>query len=107
MRRIYHIVPRQVWEAAADGPYRAASLDGEGFIHCSNEDQVARVADLFFAAQADLLALEIDTARLGGTLRDEDVGGERFPHVYGPIPREAVVEVRPLRRGAGGRWRFP
>jgi uncharacterized protein (DUF952 family) len=108
MRLIYHIVARADWGRAAGGPYRADSLAAEGFIHCSNGDQVARVADLFYADGKDLLVLCVDAGRLGCPVRDEDPGtGERFPHVYGPIEREAVVEVRELRRGPDGRWRFP
>jgi uncharacterized protein (DUF952 family) len=106
MRRIYHILPRGDWRPGA-GPYRAPSLAGEGFIHCSNHDQVACVANLFYADQEDLLVLVIDAGRLTAPLRDEDAGtGERFPHVYGPIDREAVVEARELRRGPDGLWRF-
>jgi uncharacterized protein (DUF952 family) len=108
MRRLYHIVPRSAWTAATAGPYRADSLATEGFIHCSNDDQVAEVANRFYTDQADLLVLCIDAGRLAAPVRDEDAGtGELFPHVYGPIEREAVVEVRELRRGEEGRWRFP
>jgi uncharacterized protein (DUF952 family) len=32
--------------------------------------------------------------------------GERFPHVYGPIAREAIVEVGALRRDHQSRWEF-
>ncbi|MFJ4181026.1 DUF952 domain-containing protein [Streptomyces sp. NPDC089733] len=28
-------------------------------------------------------------------------GGEEFPHVYGPVPVDAVVEVRPWPRKEG------
>jgi glutathione S-transferase len=107
MKLLYHVVPPSIWDRAGDGPYRAASLQTEGFIHCSYENQVARVANLFYADQAALLALCIDPGRLTHPVRDEDVGtGERFPHVYGPIEREAVVAVSPLQRDAEGRWFF-
>jgi uncharacterized protein (DUF952 family) len=107
VRLIYHLVPRPVWEKALPGPYQADSLAGEGFIHCSYQSQVARVANLFYADQTDLLLLCIDADRLTSPVRDEDAGtGERFPHVYGPIHAEAVVEVRELRRGPDGRWQF-
>jgi uncharacterized protein (DUF952 family) len=106
MRIIYHILPRADWENVAD-PYRAASLDSEGFIHCSGADQVARVANLFFADCDDLVVLCIDAGRLGSPLRDEDAGtGELFPHVYGPIERAAVLQVMPLTRAPDGRWAF-
>jgi uncharacterized protein (DUF952 family) len=108
MRRIYHIIPRSTWNPASREPYRADSLATEGFIHCSNRDQVARVANLFFADQAELEVLCLDADLLGDLVRDEDPGvGERFPHVYGPIPREAILEVQPLHRDASNHWIFP
>jgi uncharacterized protein (DUF952 family) len=107
MRRIYHLTTRQTWENARGGPYRAASLASEGFIHCSNADQAARSANRFYADAAELLALCLDADRLGPLLKDEPAkNGELFPHLYGPIPPEAVIEVRPLRRGTDGRWVF-
>jgi uncharacterized protein (DUF952 family) len=106
VRVVYHIVRRADWDQATD-PYRAASLDTEGFIHCSNADQVARVANLFYAAAADLVVLCVAADQLSAPLRDEDPGvGERFPHVYGPIDRVAVVHVVPLQRGPDGHWAF-
>jgi uncharacterized protein (DUF952 family) len=107
VRRIYHLVAASDWQQPGDGPYRPASLATEGFVHCSYADQVERVANLFFRDAAALLALVLDADRLTSPVRDEDAGsGERFPHVYGPLDRTAVVEVRPLQRGADGRWRF-
>lgn len=106
MRTIYHIVPRPSWRDTAD-PYRAESLAAEGFVHCANADQVAAVANRYFADQAELLVLVIAADRLTSPLRDEDPGvGQRFPHIYGPINRDAIVAVLPLERGADGRWAF-
>jgi uncharacterized protein (DUF952 family) len=108
MRKIYHIVSRSDWVQVGNGPYRADSLAKEGFIHCSNPDQVAPVANRFYADQPDLLVLGIEVNRLTSPLRDEAIDtGERFPHVYGPIDRAAIVEVRRLERGPDGRWVFP
>src|SRR5579871_6762126 len=97
VRTIYHLVVPSNWQQAPPGPYRAESLAAEGFIHCSNADQVARVADAFFAGEPELLVVCIDVERLASPVRNEDPGiGERFPHVYGPINRDAIAEVRPL-----------
>jgi uncharacterized protein (DUF952 family) len=108
VRLIYHLVPRAILEQAPPGPYRADSLASEGFIHCSNAGQVAWAANRFHAGTTDLLVLCIDPGRLAAPVRDEDAGsGECFPHIYGPIVREAVVEVKELTRGPDGRWQFP
>lgn len=108
MRRIYHFATPSAWEKDAPGPYRADSLATEGFIHCSNADQVAWAANRFYPDAAELSVLVIDADRLTSTLKDEAAGQWGvFPHIYGPINRKAVVEIRPLERGADGRWAFP
>jgi glutathione S-transferase len=107
MRRIYHLVPRADWGRAPDAPYRPAPFAADGFIHCANADQVAWAANKFYADADDLLVLTIDAARLTSPLRDEDAGGgESFPHIYGPLNRDAVVAAVPLTRDHGGKWAF-
>ncbi|NEE12995.1 DUF952 domain-containing protein, partial [Streptomyces sp. SID7499] len=43
----------------------------------------------------------VDPARLADPVRYEAMkpGGEEFPHLYGPLPVGAVVEVRPWDGG--------
>ena len=48
-----------------------------------------------------MVLLVVDTDRLGVPVVDEappgaPAGSETFPHVYGPIPADAVVQVLPL-----------
>jgi uncharacterized protein (DUF952 family) len=108
MRLIYHLVPRRDWDSQPTGPYHAASLQTEGFIHCSNREQVERVANLFYAEESELLLLCIDVERLPSEVRDEDIGtGERFPHVYGEIDRNSVVGVASMRRDEKNAWILP
>lgn len=107
MPTIYHLVLRRVWEENADRPYRADSLTSEGFIHCSFAEQVARSANRFYADAVDLLLLHIDSERLTSPLREEASDtGEMFPHIYGPLNRDAVVKGETLARGSDGRWQF-
>ena len=108
MRLVYHLVVPADYERHRAGDYRADSLAAEGFIHCSNRDQVAWVANQFYAALPELWLLSIDAERLTSPLRDEDPGiGVRFPHVYGPINREAIQVVVPLSRGPDDKWLCP
>ena len=107
MRPIYHIVPASSWNELALEPYQHASLDTEGFIHCSYSNQVAGVANLFYGDEAELVVLCIDADRLGAIVREEVAPtGEIFPHVYGPISHEALLGARRLCRGADQRWVF-
>jgi glutathione S-transferase len=107
MRPIYHLVLRHLWERDPCRPFEAASLADEGFIHCSYAEQVARSANRFYTDATDLLLLTIDTTRLSSPLREELAGnGALFPHIYGPINRDAVTSAVPLQRGADRRWAF-
>jgi uncharacterized protein (DUF952 family) len=105
-RLILHITTDAEWQAARlDGAYRAGSLDGEGFIHCSLPTQVTHVADWFYRDVPDLVLMCVDPGRLTSELRWEPSADEfagDFPHVYGPIDLDAVVEVVPWKRGNDG-----
>ncbi|WP_328522096.1 DUF952 domain-containing protein [Kribbella sp. NBC_00359] len=111
MATILHIAFVEQWEAARDaGCYRwstrAKSLDdGATFIHASRPEQVAMVANFVYADVTEpLCLLVIDTERLVSALCEEPVGDQLFPHIYGPLNLDAVVDVRRYERGADGRW---
>jgi uncharacterized protein (DUF952 family) len=105
MAEIFHIALRADWAAAraAQSPYeistRGRTLRDEGFIHCSrDEDQAGRILRAFYADVDDLVLLVIDTDRLDAPVRYEPADGDVFPHLYGPLPLDAVKDVRPLPR---------
>jgi uncharacterized protein (DUF952 family) len=110
---IYHIASRADWEQAErDGSYmistRGRTLEQQGFIHCSDAGQVALVANFVFADASDLVLLVIDPSRVAARVQYDDVPGEPapFPHIYGPLNADAVVEVRPFAAGPDGVFRF-
>lgn len=110
---IYHITPLENWQRAQQiGQYTAASLESEGFIHASTREQVEDTAQLFYHGQTGLVLLAIDPDRLRSELRYEAGSAahgvkQLFPHVYGPINLEAVVEVLPFEPLPDGSFRFP
>jgi uncharacterized protein (DUF952 family) len=94
---ICHICTVSEWETAqATGVYRAASLETEGFIHCSRPDQILRVANLYFIGIVDLVLLWIDPARVVETICWEAVDGDTYPHIYGVLNLDAVSKAEPL-----------
>jgi uncharacterized protein (DUF952 family) len=105
-RLILHITTASEWAAAQEaGKYVAPSLESEGFIHCSLPTQVVNVANWFYREIPDLVLLCIDPNRLTSPLRWEpsaDAFVGDFPHVYGPIAVDAVVDVVPWSRGEDG-----
>ncbi len=102
-RPLFHIATAADWERAQhDGSYRISTLgrhlDEVGFIHLAFAEQVDGVAARFYRDRTDLVLLEIDPARLTAPVRVEKVAGtdERFPHLYGELPVDAVSAVRAI-----------
>lgn len=91
---LLHIISTAGWaDARSAGSILPAA--GEEFVHCSDRGVVHVTAGRFFHGQSGLLLLVIDPKLLGVPVRWEAVADSPlwFPHVYGPIPAEAVVEV--------------
>ncbi|MBP7557374.1 MAG: DUF952 domain-containing protein [Chitinophagaceae bacterium] len=96
MALIYHITTAATWaEALKAGQYEAPSLQSEGFIHNCEEGQVGVILDRFYADQHDLVKLIIDTDKLSSPLVYEWSASlqDTFPHIYGAINLNAVVEA--------------
>jgi uncharacterized protein (DUF952 family) len=115
---IYHITSRTAWDKARQrGDYRTDSLETEGFIHCSTDEQVIPVTEKYYKGQHSLLLLVIEPERLTSDLKWEPPAegapppgvpeGSLFPHVYGPINLEAVVRVFDLQSQPDGKYNFP
>jgi uncharacterized protein (DUF952 family) len=105
--KIYHIAETQDWLAAKEiGEYRAESLGIQGFIHCSTSDQVLQVANSIYTNRLDLVLLVIDPNKLDVDLQWESLseGGELFPHIYGAVNLDAVLNAMPLKPDQNGRF---
>ncbi|KQY58191.1 hypothetical protein ASD11_00525 [Aeromicrobium sp. Root495] len=99
-----HLVPLVDWSRDPSQPYAPASLAEEGFVHCAGDESVAlAVANAFYrGAPRPLLALVIDADALRSDVvleaahpaPPEGVSTDvLFPHVFGPVDRDAVTSV--------------
>ena len=107
---VYKIAPAALWcEAQSAGIFRGAPVDhADGFIHLSTAAQVRDTAARHFAGQDDLVLVTVEAEALGPALRWEPSRrGALFPHLYGPLPLDAVRAVVPLRLDPGGTHAFP
>src|SRR5678815_3482269 len=96
MELLLHIVDREVWERAkAAGGYAPESLQKEGFIHCSTRSNYIATAHRYYKGQRNLLLLCIDPGRAPKEIKYEKAphSEERFPHIYGPLNLDAVIDV--------------
>jgi len=106
-RELFHIALPDDWDAArVDGRYttstRGRTLDEEGYIHCSFAEQVPATLARFYSDLTVVVLLRIDPHRLASPVVVEDLvgAGEHFPHVYGPIALDAVIDATPVEPAA-------
>jgi uncharacterized protein (DUF952 family) len=100
--RIFHVASASDWQQAQQtGAYttstRGVTLEQEGFLHAARSEQVPGVFERYYRdAGEPLVLLTIETDQLEVPWREDPVGDDTFPHVYGPLAPEAVVAVDPL-----------
>lgn len=100
---IYKILLPAEWARfEAAGQFDGSPVDQrDGFIHCSSREQVGRTALRFFGPEPELMVAAVDAEAVDGSLRWEAAAsGERFPHVYAPLPMSAVVAVHRITGAA-------
>lgn len=97
---IYHITREEEWQQALQQNfYEAASVASEGFMHCSTDKQIEGVLQRYFAGKTGLVKLTIDTTKLIGRLQYDfsPSVNELFPHIYGRLNIDAVVQAEKIR----------
>ena len=92
---IYHVVLPEVWERSkTKASYQPESLATEGFIHCSYPSQLEAVLERYYSGAHKVLILKIDTDKLLSKLvKEPSTNNEVYPHIYGRLNHNAVVEV--------------
>jgi uncharacterized protein (DUF952 family) len=114
---ILHITSRPEWLSAEKrGLFAASTLMSEGFIHCSTPEQVVPVANALYRGQSGLVLLVMDENRLKPEIRWEAPAGapaegispsDLFPHIYGPVNVDAVVNVLDFMPDPAGNFALP
>lgn len=104
---IFHIVEKKVWKNIENrGEYSPESIEQEGFIHCSAGHQINDTANRIFKDKRHLFLLIIDTNRVEAPIKYEEVPeqGEKFPHIYGPLNTNAILDRISLNPDKNGQF---
>jgi uncharacterized protein (DUF952 family) len=99
-----HLLPVEAWRKARDLPeYVPDAFAADGFVHCTNGDEeLVAVGNRYYRDDArPFLALTVAIDKLTSPIRYDDAN-RVFPHIYGPINREAIVAARGVNRSADG-----
>jgi len=102
-RFIYLLMNAGTLEAARkSGTFETPSLKTDGFIHASPMNQLSRVANKYYANEAELFVLACDVRQLKAPLKWEPATGGLYPHIYGPFNMDAVLETTLVHKDDNG-----
>jgi len=106
---ILHITSRDDWnEALGFGQYNPKSMDTVGYIHCSKLSQIIEVANHHFKGQKGLVLLVIEPKKVKSEIKYEGPEPtDLFPHVYGALNLDAVVDVLDFTPCEDGTFKLP
>lgn len=104
MIMITKVITKRNWEIAKiAGEINEKSLIEERFIHCSFLEQALNVAQKHFVHEEDVLLLTINPAVVKAEIKYELASnGQKYPHVYGAINIDAIIDVVPFPKEKGG-----
>lgn len=109
MRLTYHGTPKPYFDSLDPGePYLPRDFDADGFVHCTDgAEALSIVLSTYYKDDPDdWLVLYLDLDRVASPVRYDDPA-EIFPHIYGPINRDAIVAVKPIGRAEDGTFLRP
>ena len=108
MPHIYLLMTTEEIDAArARGSWTSANFASEGFIHASPYEQLERVANKHYRQKSDVRIVCVQSDQLTSELRWEPAAGSLYPHIYGPLNLNAIVDIVPTERNKDGTFRIP
>jgi uncharacterized protein (DUF952 family) len=100
----FHFTPAEYFARfAPEQDYLPAHFDEEGFIHTTEGvDNLLAVGNRYYREDPqDYLVLYIDKAKITSPVRYDDAD-QIYPHIYGPLNRDAIAATRPAPRASDG-----
>lgn len=107
MSAILHLTPVDYCNSLpADAPYVPRDFERKGFIHCTTGgDLMLTIANTYCReSPGEYQVLILDEARIAAPVKWERAGSTLFPHIYGPLNHDAVIDVVAVLRAPDGEF---
>jgi uncharacterized protein (DUF952 family) len=108
-RIAYHGTPKKYFQDLDPAkPYVPADYAKDGFIHTTEGREAVSIVltNFYKASREPWVVLFIDQDRVTSSIRYDDPA-EVFPHIYGPLNRDAIVSVEDIGRAPDGTFLKP
>lgn len=95
---------KEYQQALSTGSLIRDSIEEEGFIHASPKSQLTRIANKYYTATEEPLILVVDKSKVTSPVKWEPATGGLYPHIYGPLNTDAIVEAQPIALNDNGKY---
>lgn len=105
----FHLTSREWLDSQnPSAGYLPEGFEHEGFIHCTDgAAALAASGNRHLAGDPrEHVIVVIDVSRIESEVKYEDEH-RIYPHIYGPLNRDAIVDVRPAPRDKDGTFLVP
>ncbi len=109
MNITFHGTPKSYWDSLDPGiPYVPADFAKEGFIHTTDGlEGIAMTLTRYYKSNPEpFVVLHINKDAVTSRIQYDDPA-EIFPHIYGPLNRDAILRVEVIRRSEDGTFCKP
>lgn len=106
---LFHLVSGEYYrDSDSAAPYTPAAFESDGFIHCTDGlDNVTSVGNRNYKDDRRMyVVLVIDRAKVRPEIKYEDAA-RIYPHIYGPLNRDAIADILPVLRASDGTFLRP
>lgn len=115
MKHIIITTTDELWaQAQTAGEYRQSTISEPltkvGFIHATLPGQTMDMIQRHFPERDDILLLVVDASKVASVIKVEAPLSGRageYPHVYGPLNLDAVIDVVRLAKDQSGAFKTP
>lgn len=102
---IYLLSSQQEYsQALFNGTLSRDSIVEEGFIHASPKSQLTRIANKYYTKTDQPLILIVDKNKVTAPIKWEPATGGLYPHIYGTLNTDAIVEVKNIALNEEGKY---
>lgn len=105
MNDVFKILTKEEWSDASKLGYVKTNIDeNDGFIHFSTSKQLAKTLHLYFDNIDEVVLLQINEEKIQANLvyeePDSNNRGGKFPHLYGKLSIEDILNTWNIKRNA-------
>ena len=91
-------------EYSSSGYVTPKSLDQQGYIKCYHGHQAEVASNNLNSSENEIFLIVIDPLRVHVPIKKNRIGDELYPHLYGSISIDAVIDRILLKKDKKGRF---